>query len=500
MRTILLIRVSDPREEGLSPDAQNQRAFNYCDQRGLKAADEDTFIFTESAWKRERKQFNQIMKLVKDSKEPIALVCDRIDRLLRNVKDLDMLIHLCQMGRLELHFVSDGKTLTKDSPSGDFTTFAILAVLAKDHSDRISERVKLNFKVAWERGRWMHKAPFGYTNTVIKDENDPNDKGRKAITENPRTKDALISEFELKVQGWELRAISRHLKEKYNIKRPISSIDRDLHNPFYGGFIEAGGQSHPHSYPLIVPPELFEKVQNLARRKYKVSKNYLFIGLVTCDLCGSTVTSYKSTKYPDKIYLKCTRRIDPACPNPPLSEKEAIIQIAKRLKDFILDEKQIKEITDIMDRLDTGDRDIIEREIREADRQLKKVTKEMNDYAVSSKDLGLPQEVIKEEIDRLKNEWYGCNSRKSKLEEKLNSTSRAASAKEVIELARQAYLIFIKSSSIAEKRQLLQKLVEPLKLRDKQLIIRFVPKYKKLFRTQNVSLAAPRGVEPLLPH
>ncbi len=153
-----------------------------------------------------------------------------------------------------------------------------------------------------------------------------------------------------------------------------------------------------------------------------------------------------------------------------------------------------------MDRLDTGDRDIIEREIKEADRQLKKVTKAMNDYAVSSKDLGLPQEVIKEEIDRLKNEWYGCNSRKSKLEEKLNSTSRAASAKEVIELARQAYLIFIKSSSIAEKRQLLQKLVEPLKLRDKQLIIRFVPKYKKLFRTQKVNLAAPRGVEPLLPH
>src|SRR5438105_4302330 len=87
MKAILIARVSteEQREAGNSLPAQVSRIEHYCKQKGftiIKACS-----FDESAYTDARAEFDNIINFILEQKEKIAICCDKVDRLSRNVFD-----------------------------------------------------------------------------------------------------------------------------------------------------------------------------------------------------------------------------------------------------------------------------------------------------------------------------------------------------------------------------------------------------------------------------
>jgi DNA invertase Pin-like site-specific DNA recombinase len=110
MKAILIARVSteEQRDAGNLLPAQIARLEHYCKNKGFTIA--HTCSFDESAYTDNREEFDAIIDLIMGHKEKIAVCCDKVDRLSRNVFDkrISILYERALKDEIELHFVSDG--------------------------------------------------------------------------------------------------------------------------------------------------------------------------------------------------------------------------------------------------------------------------------------------------------------------------------------------------------------------------------------------------------
>src|SRR3989344_863527 len=209
MKSLKLKRVSTPEQKksGLSLPAQGKRIDKYCKEKKLE--DWKEFEFDETAYKVNRKDFSEVIKILQKAKEPIALVCDKIDRLIRNfTKDLVILEELRREGKIELHFPSDNIILTKDSPASDLFRFTIGVSLAKYYSDAISDNVKRAQEQKLRKGEWPGKAPVGYRNIEIDEDN-------KWVEPDSQRADLVIKIFEWYATAtYSMEMVRRKAKEE----------------------------------------------------------------------------------------------------------------------------------------------------------------------------------------------------------------------------------------------------------------------------------------------
>ena len=336
MRAVILARVSDEDQKKALP-AQLERLHAYVEKKQFELVKE--YEFDETAFTtKKRKKFSAILREIETmgKKERIALVADKVDRLLRDIPTLVRVGELVMNDVVELHFANDNLFVDKNMSAHDDFRLGLAALLARFYSKSSSDNIKRIFTYLKKQGVLLTKAPLGYKNVIREDRS-------KWVEPDAKNVAALVSIFQWRLEGCEYKIIKKKLKEEYGIMRALSSIERDLRNPFYGGFIcdEKTGDLYPHKYTTVVPYELYEAVQKMGKRKFAPREHsYLFSGYVTCDYCGSTVTSYAASKYKgtdnEKIYLRCKRTNDPKCVNLPLNEKDAISQIADILKTFTL--------------------------------------------------------------------------------------------------------------------------------------------------------------------
>ncbi|WP_075882642.1 recombinase family protein [Candidatus Protochlamydia sp. W-9] len=103
MKAIILARVSSKdQEKGQSIPAQVRRLTEYVERRKIEI--EKVFQITESSSKDTRKQFDEIIKLVRKHRTKVALITDTVDRLQRSFRETPILDELRRQGKLELHF------------------------------------------------------------------------------------------------------------------------------------------------------------------------------------------------------------------------------------------------------------------------------------------------------------------------------------------------------------------------------------------------------------
>src|SRR5665213_2365307 len=111
MKAILIARVSteEQKEAGNSLPAQVARLERYCQNKGFQVI--KTCSFGESAYSDNRDEFDRILDFIITQKEKLAICCDKVDRLTRNVFDkrVSFLYEKALKDELELHFVSDGQ-------------------------------------------------------------------------------------------------------------------------------------------------------------------------------------------------------------------------------------------------------------------------------------------------------------------------------------------------------------------------------------------------------
>lgn len=307
---ILLSRVSSKdQEENYSLDAQEERLRNYCALKGFEVI--AVCSFAESSTRGNRPKFSDMMKQIKSRKKPIAIICDKVDRLQRGFKETPMLEELRVSGKAELHFISNGNlVIHKDSTSQELLQYNFYVLLAKNYTDCISENVNRAHEQMVREGKAMGLAPLGYLNV-----RDPQTKVANIILDEDRYH-KVRRIFEYYSTGLyslsELVQLTKEwgLNNKGKAHKPLCKcqIEKILKNVFYCGYAKRIDEYYEHCYPKIVSMELFMKCVAVrqSRNKHftKMTKHEtVFKGLIKCANCGCTVTPdpKKGGRY---IYLK----------------------------------------------------------------------------------------------------------------------------------------------------------------------------------------------------
>ena len=170
---VLWIRVSSrEQKEGYSLDAQEDRLKNYCTQRGLAIVKQFTVV--ESSTRGEREEFYNMITFIKKYKNPVALVCDKVDRLQRSFKEYNVLNELIEKEKIAIHFNTEQSIIAKNSKAHDKLMWNFRITVAQSQTDTMSDNVIRSFEKMRKEGKWAHHAPVGYKN--VKD-----DKGNSDI-------------------------------------------------------------------------------------------------------------------------------------------------------------------------------------------------------------------------------------------------------------------------------------------------------------------------------
>ena len=312
-KAYVLCRVSSKdQEDNYSLKAQEDRLVAYCNKIGLEIV--DIYKLVESSTRGDRPKFKKLLKEIKQEKQPIALVCDKVDRLQRNFNDVPTLEKLRKAGKLELHFRSDNKILGKNSSSTDIMHYNFLVMMAQQYAEAISENVIRSHERMIKEGRIFTHPVVGYKRKsdnkkeIIIDE-DRAFLVRKLFVEYST---GLYSYDEMTEKAAEWGLTNPKTNKPYS-RAKIAEI---LADEFYIGIATLNRNDktkknfrYPHIYPQLIPKELFEQCRKVREGKHtnhsnktKDDTHNLFKGLIRCKNCGCTITpEIKKGKY---IYLR----------------------------------------------------------------------------------------------------------------------------------------------------------------------------------------------------
>ena len=345
MKAIILCRVSTrEQEEGYSIEAQKERLKKYCQNKNLDIIKE--YVIVESSTRGERPQFLEMIKFVKQQKETIAIVCDKVDRLQRSFKEMPIIDSLRKQGKIVLHFNVEGQILDKNSNSSQIMAYQLYIMLAEAYTNSISDNVRRSFEKMRKDGHWTGTAPIGYLN--IKDE-----KGKSKIIVDKKREIFIRQIFEEYSTGlYSLNTIREKTiqwglknKTKSDSYLSVSQIDKILNNPFYMGYMRTKGECIKHVYPAIISKSLYDKCQEVRKKKSKnycnsdSKLNFIFKGLIKCKKCGCTITpELKKGRY---VYLRPNSKR--GCDCKAITEKYALEKVSNVLKNIYIPPELLEE-------------------------------------------------------------------------------------------------------------------------------------------------------------
>lgn len=312
MKAIILARVSDKKQD--SNEAQVVRISDYVKFKGLTIW--KTVEIQESSTKGDREKFQEVIKMIQESKETIALVVDTVDRLQRSFKESVQLDELRKAGKIEIHFYRESLVIHKDSNSSDILRWDMAVMFAKSYVLQLSDNVKRKQEQMRRSGEWTGRPPIGYESTYNED------RKRTDIVFDLTTSHLIKKIFELYATGNYSTLTLRDLMFKQGLKSSVgkplalSMIDHILNNPFYYGEMLSKGKRYPHKYEPLITKELFDKCQSVrkswGKKPFKyASKPYILRGLVRCAKCGCSMSPETAKgKY---VYYSCTNAKKDLC-------------------------------------------------------------------------------------------------------------------------------------------------------------------------------------------
>lgn len=345
-KIILLARVSteEQKEAGNSLPAQMARLERYALEKGFEKKNIIPFEFDESAYKKERKKFEEVISEIKNSPEPISLCCDKIDRLTRDFsRDLVVLEDYRREGKVTLYFVSDNIVLDANSPASDVCRFTMGISFAKYYSDSIRDNVKRVQEHKLRNGEWIGWAPVGYTNVTLED-------GKKWVEVDPYKSKIIISIFEWYASGTiSMAQVKSKVKETYDVYMSKSNINDILNNPFYYGEMLFKGELYPHKYECLISKDIYDNVQRIKDSHNKKPFKYAglpfyYRGVLRCAHCGCAITPERSKGY---VYYHCTQykgKHNAAW----IREEKLTAEFGKMLKDIKLSDEAYNEVSEAL--------------------------------------------------------------------------------------------------------------------------------------------------------
>ncbi len=450
------------READNSLPAQVVRLERYCQNKNFTIL--QICSFDESAYTDQRDEFDRIIDFILEQQEKVAVCCDKVDRLSRNVFDkrIAILYEKALSDEIELHFVSDGQVINSRISAVEKFQFSISLGLAKYYSDAISDNVKRAQEQKLRKGEWLAKAPYGYKN----------------ITKPDGTNDVIVDEYNAQIikkvfelyatSAFSMELLSRKLKKDYGIRWPKGYLAKALNNPFYHGTMVVKGKKYPHKYPPIISKALFDKVQEIKdcfrKKPFKYAgMPYIYRGLIRCADCGMAITPEKHKGF---VYYHCTQYRGKH--NAPWFREEAITeQLNHVFKNLQMPKKVLEQIVTTFD---TVHKDKIEFH----NNQFEKLTKEQKTISKMLDNLYLDKlkgRITESEYDRfyqsLRGQITDINTSLERLQEA--EDNYYITAKYLLDLSNRAFELF-QRSEVEEKRILIKLVLQNLQIKGENIV------------------------------
>jgi len=471
MKAIILARVSTEEQinEGQSIPAQLTRAREYAKRKELNIYKE--FQFDESSIKDQRTKFEQVVEEIKKAKEPLALIVETVDRLQRSFKESVLLDEFRKQGKLEIHFIRENLVIHRDSNSSEIQRWDLAVFMAKSFVLQISDNVKRTYEYKIRHGEWIGKAPVGYINKT--DEN-----GNKDIMPDPARAHLVARMFESYSKGnYSIRTLAEKMKElglrtalKNSKILTTGMIHYTLQNPFYCGMMRVKNELYPHKYEPLISKELFDKVQKVRLGYHKkpfkyAGKPFILRGLVKCadEQCGCTITA---EIHKNHSYYSCTNYKRIHQKRVYIREENLLSPINEALKNIRLSDKKIQEITDNLKKSEKSKSYFHKQSLATLRKEYDQIETRISNAFDLMADGSITKDMFNKKLKEYKEKQAG-------LETKMQSYTDAdenfyLTANMTLNIAKMAYEIF-QSSELEEKRQLLNFLLQNLKLQGKKL-------------------------------
>ena len=308
---LIYLRVSTKEQmKNLSMEVQESRCSDWCKSRGISVE----AIFHDdgkSATTVARPEFQRMLAHIRSKKGQIGyVVVHDLSRFARHLEDqVAVLTEIEGVGAVLRSVMEDidetaaGKLMR--NVHGSFNQY---------FSDRNAERTKIGMEQSARIGRFPFKAPLGYLNVRA-------NRHSANLIPDPERAPLVRKAFELYGTGTLSRA--QVLRQVTNLGlettagKPLTaqSFENLLRNPIYAGWvvIPAWGLRERGSFELLVPEEVFDRVQDIIDGKrtaivphLRNDEDFPLRVFVRCAACGQPLTgSWSRGRKEYYAYYRC---------------------------------------------------------------------------------------------------------------------------------------------------------------------------------------------------
>ena len=311
---VIYCRVSSREQEetGYSLDSQEKLLKDYAFKKGFDIA--KAYRISESAsGKQIRKVFNEMLQYSVEEDVKVIL-CEKIDRLTRNLKDASTVNDWIQEDEArEVHFVKENSIVNKNTRAHENLVWDMKIAIARFYTNNLSEEVKKGQKEKIAQGWLPCTPPIGYK-TI-------GDKGHKIHVIDENRAPFMKKAFEYYASGrYTLFGLTEKLYAEGLRARNGSIVCKSrlhtlLKDPFYyGSMLWKGVLYKDGKHEPLISKALFDEVQLALTRKdapfYK-RHVHIFSKMMKCGDCGGTLYAEVQKGhiyYSCKHYKTCSQR------------------------------------------------------------------------------------------------------------------------------------------------------------------------------------------------
>lgn len=463
MKAVILARVSTVKQEkeGLSlKDIQLPQLKDYADKMGFEVVKE--FVFQESADRKIRKKFNEMIEFVRKNDEVKAIITFRVDRITRNFRDAVLIDELRLDYDKEIHFVYNRLVINKKSMGRDMQDWDLQVFLAKQYLNRLKEDAVNSAMFKLKNGEWPVKAPYGYRNITL-------ESNKKWVEVDPIEAEVVVKMYEWYSTGsYSLLEIRNKVKEVFNLDFSKGYVDFILKNKFYEGIMVFSGQEFPHVYERIVSQDIFDRVQEIKasfnKKHFKFAGlPYLYRGLIRCEKCGCIVTPEK--KKGQYVYYHCTQ-YNGKHGAEWIREEKLTKQFARRFSELEMPDEVVDDIVDSLRKAHKNKshfhNSLLSRYNDEYERYEKRIEKMYDDKLDGS----ITEDYYNKKLKEYRAKQKAIQKKQAKLH--FADEGYYITSDYILQLASRASELF-ESSEPHEKRLLLKMTLQNFKLRGKKV-------------------------------
>lgn len=311
----------DQEREGYSIPAQSKLLREYAQKNDFQIVREFTDV--ETAKTTGRKQFDEMVRFLKQNPACRTLIVEKTDRLYRNFRDCVTLEDL----EIEIHLPKEGQVISKEAKSQAKLVHGIQVVIARNYIENLREEVRKGMREKAEQGIYPSRPPLGYRNNKVE----------HTIEVDPDRAPLAQRIFETYAGGRNsLSALRKTVKAEFGLSLAKGYLAKILKNPFYVGTFYWEGRLYPGTHTPLISRDVFEQVQSVSKshNKPKYQKHeFAFGGLLRCAYDDCMVTAeFKKNRY---TYYRCTGYRG-KCALPYLREEELGNRLAQILKDIYI--------------------------------------------------------------------------------------------------------------------------------------------------------------------